>query len=149
MLKDKSENSKGFTLIEIIIAVMILSISLITLLGLQSSATEIALRTRNKQEAMLASRALMSAIEYSSSDIENQKAKGPVSEVAQRFLNKEAIAPLVAQEQKLPLTANLTIEYWPIAGLPENRVQRITLIVAWSDNPADSLTTYYFIPRQN
>ena len=78
---------------------MVLSISLITLLGLQSAATKIALRTRNKQEAMLASRTLMSAIEYAGGEIKNQHTSGPVSQVALRFLSKEAVRPLEAQEK--------------------------------------------------
>ncbi|HMO02766.1 MAG TPA: hypothetical protein PKD37_06845 [Oligoflexia bacterium] len=67
--KEKTTNENlttrqiGFTLIEIVFAVLILSISVVTLLGLQSSATARALRDREGKIAMLAARTLLSAIE--------------------------------------------------------------------------------------
>ena len=143
--RNKPRNSAGFTLIEIIIAVMILAVSLTTLLGLQSSATQTAIQTRNKQEAILTSRAIMSAIEYAGGVIKNQSTKGSASDVALRFLSQEATAPIVAQEKRIPLTAALTIEDWPMEGLPANSLKKVTLTIGWGPKPEDSVTTYYFV----
>jgi prepilin-type N-terminal cleavage/methylation domain-containing protein len=136
---------RGFTLIEIIIAVMILAVSLITLLGMQSAATQTAIKTRNKQEAMLAARSILAGIEYAGNTIKNRSINGSASDIAKLFLNDEAVAPIIAQEKRIPLTANLVIEYWPMADLPSNAVQRITLTVGWGSAPDDNLMTYYFI----
>jgi prepilin-type N-terminal cleavage/methylation domain-containing protein len=135
----------GFTLIEIIIAVMILAVSLTTLLGMQSAATQTAIKTRNKQEAMLAARTILSGIEFAGDTVRNTTAQGTASEIALRFLSKEAVAPIVAKEQKIPLRAKLVIEYWPMQDLRKEALQRVTLTMSWSSQPGDSMTFYYFI----
>ena len=142
---NKNQRQHGFTLIEIIIAVMILAVSLITLLGMQSSATQIAIKTRNKQEAMLAARTILAGIEYAGNSLKNTSAKGPASEIAAKYLSKEATAPIAAQEKRVPLIGNLVIEYWPMKGLTAQSLQRVSLTISWSDRPEDSITTYYFV----
>ena len=124
---------------------MILAVSLTTLLGMQSAATQTAIKTRNKQEAMLAARTILSGIEYAGYTVRNTTAQGTASEIALRFLSKEAVAPIVAKEQKIPLRAKLVIEYWPMQDLRKEALQRVTLTMSWSSQPGDSMTFYYFI----
>lgn len=145
-MKDKSQT--GFTLIEIIIAVMILAISLTTLLGLQSASMNQAVRTRNAQEAMLAARTIMSGIEYAGGSLKNREFKGTVTEVAKNFIIGDVFKPLEAKQQIIPLQAFVKIEYWPVKGLPDDAMQKITLTVSWSSATTDQVTIYYFQPSK-
>lgn len=147
----KLNTQRGFTLIEIIIAVMILAFSLTALLGLQSSATDQAIRTRNKQQAMLMARKIMSAIELQGAIVQNTKIEAPAAQVLQKFLvqdPQETKKEKTAASTELPLTANLTIEYWPVEGLPEKSIQKVSLSLFWSSNPADTIDVVYFIPAE-
>ena len=68
MVRGRANNSKrtlcsGFTLVEVVIAILVLAGSLVVLLGLQSSAVTKALRDRNQLQAMLAARHIFAAVE--------------------------------------------------------------------------------------
>lgn len=136
---------QGFTLIEIIIAVMVLAVSLTTILGLQSSSTDQAIRTRNKQEAMLIAREIMSAIELQGSAIENISLNTSALEVLQKYLPPDKQKKNRA-ETGLPLQADLSIDFWAMKGLPDKSVKKVSLVVYWSDNPQDKISIIYFIP---
>jgi prepilin-type N-terminal cleavage/methylation domain-containing protein len=145
MIFNKKINyQSGFTLIEIIIAVMILAMSLTTLLALQTSAMNQALRTRNAQEAMLASRSIMSGIEFAGDTIVGLNKVGTVVEVARTVLKEEALIPMIAKQQTIPMNASLTVEPWTLPKLPQNSMLKVTLIVSWSNQPQDQIKTYYF-----
>lgn len=136
----------GFTLIEIIIAVMILAISFTTILGLQSSSTDQAIRTRNKQQAMLMAREIMSAIELTGTAIENTSMNAPARVVLEKYLPADSKKPIEKDPTALPLTADLNINYWGVKGLPDKSIKRVTLKLYWSDNPQDKIVIEYFIP---
>ena len=143
----KKRPQLGFTILEIIIAVMILAASLTTLLSLQTSAMSQALRTRNALEAMLASRAIMAGVEFAADELNEQKREGTVVDVARFFLKEEALAPLIAKQSSVPLNAALIIEPWNLPKLEENTLLRLTLEVSWSPAPQDKIVTYYFLNK--
>ena len=127
---------------------MILGISLVTLLGLQTSATNQAIRTRNKQQAMLIARRIMSAIENQGSSVPNINKLAPAEEILKLFV---AVDPVDATNQtknkfQTPLDAEIKIDFISIKGLPDNSVKKVTLRVFWSANPADSIEVVYCIP---
>ncbi len=143
--------NRGFTLIEVIIAVMILAFSLTTLLGLQSSSTDQAIRTRNKQQAMLMARKIMSSVELQGSLIKPMKLSADANQVLERFLMADPSEKKKKSEKTvagLPLNADIAIEFWNMEGLPEKSVLKIALVVSWSPNPADSVEVLYFVPAE-
>lgn len=139
--------SRGFTLLEIVIAVAVLSISLITLLGLQAAATSEAVRTRNKQQAMLMARSIMTNIELDLDVLKDSSIQAPAEELLNQYGTPD---PNDKTEKKpldqVPLFGELEIKTWNIPGVPDDSLRRIKLRVSWSNNPADSIEVLYFVP---
>lgn len=143
-------SQKGFTLIEITIAILILAVSLVTLLGLQSSAVQESLRTRNKQKAMLLARQIMAAIENDEEPPETQNVTGRAYDILKKFAPFEKLGSGKDLEMKSESGADFetqfTVEDWKIPKLPEKALRRVYLKVSWSPSPADSLEVVYFVP---
>lgn len=141
---------RGFTLIEITFAIVILAGSLVVLLGLQSAATQAAIRDARKQEAMLAARTLMSTLEISTEELEVQERTAPMIELLGDFIPGDGLLFEPAQDRRrapfASLTGTLKVEYWPLPGLDPEVVKRIHLRVAWSDSPIDAVEVMYFLP---
>ena len=146
----KLRQSSGFTLIEIVIAIMILAMSLVTLLGLQSASIDQSIRTKNKTRAMLAARQIMSVIETEGQTIDLQEKSGTVNEILSKFLKNPPKDS--KEEQELldteSLQAYLVVEKWDVKGLPKDVARRIRLRISWSDSPVDSIEVVYFIPTE-
>lgn len=147
-------HSYGFTLIEVAFAVLILSGTLVTLLGLQSSSIQRAVRDRNKQQAMLIARQIFSSIETASINASDKNSL----EIGERTESPDKIANEILQNASNPANpldpenrflATLKVEYWDIKGLPENSVKRVSLTVSWSDNPLDKVSVIYFVPSED
>lgn len=140
----------GFTLIEITFAIVILAGSLVVLLGLQSASTQTAIRDARRQEAMLAARTLMSAIENAEMDIEVQERTAPVLDLLREFVPGEGLSFDPPEGQRRApfesLTGTLVVEFWQLPGLDPEVVKRIRLQVGWSDSPVDSVQIVYFLP---
>lgn len=137
-------------MIEITFAIVILAGSLVVLLGLQSAATQAAIRDARKQEAMLAARTLMSALEISTEEIEVQERTAPMIELLSDLIPGEGLSFEPAPGQRRApfesLTGTLKVELWPLPGLDPEVVKRIQLRVAWSDSPVDKVEAIYFLP---
>lgn len=140
----------GFTLIEIIFAILILAGSLVVLLGLQSAATQATIRDGRKLSAMLAARAVMSAIELGDPEIEVQDTTAPMNELMELVIpgatDKEPDPQTDPRGPAPGLTGRLVVEYWPLPGVEPETVKRVSLTVSWSDSPIDAVKALYFIP---
>ncbi len=146
----RRSGSNGFTLIEITFAIVILAGSLVVLLGLQSAATQATIRDARKQEAMLAARALMSALEVSDEELEIQESTAPLTQLLERYVPGDGFTLEPPGGRGRPpfegLTGTLKVEFWPLPGLDPEVVKRINLKVAWSDSPVDAVEVIYFLP---
>lgn len=139
---------RGFTFIEVIIAVMLLAAAMSVLIGLESSAVQRLIYDRNTQQAMLAARRIMSMIEIHEDDLSfANQLQGPVLTV----LNQLG-APISGNEQERialeSLNASVMIEPWTPPGnnIDENSMNRVTLSIAWGPTPDEAFTIMYFIP---
>lgn len=135
----------GFTLIEITIAIVILSFALITLLGLQSSSVERTIRDRNKQKAMLLARNILALIEIRQEPMEIGEINGTVKDV----LAKLEIDVPEGQDKEPDFSsyqAEVKVDNWEIPGLEENPLRRVFVRVFWGPDPRDSLEVVYFVP---
>jgi type II secretory pathway pseudopilin PulG len=145
------QDSAGFTLIEITFAVIILAGSLMVLLGLQSAATRATFQSGKKQEAMLAARALMSALELGETELEPQDTQAPMRELLEDYVPGDGGTDPAggrAQDSFVEgLSGRLRVENWQLPGLDPDVVQRIELHVSWSPSPLDVVKVVYFLPR--
>ena len=139
---------RGFTMIEIMIAVLILAGSLVVILGLESSLTKQALRTKNKQAAMLLARRVLAGIEASETVPEDQDITQPMSKLLDTFAGVSADESKQPQQDPNEYVGHLLVATTQIQGLEENAIKRVTLNVSWSDQPSDSVQVDYFIPNE-
>ncbi len=144
----------GFTLMEVTIAVLILSSALVTLLGLQSSILKRALRDEEKQHAMLIARTILSAIEIKNQDIETQDTTSSVDQLLDKLQlnikddgNEENI-------KKFEFMARLKVENVGIKNIGENLMKSISLTIysqqaqLINEVPEDAFEVVYLIPLE-
>lgn len=144
--------NKAFTLIEVIFAIVILSSSLVVLLGLQSSVISKSLRDRNQTYAMLIGRNILAALEMEK-EIEEQD----TTETAYQLLKDlDGIDKDDPEEQELynGMYVNLKVEEWENPpevtekiDLLKPLLKRIYMRVFWGETPEDQMEIVYF--REN
>lgn len=134
----------GFTLIEVTFAVLILASSLVTLLGLQSSVLQQAVRDKNKERALLIGRRILSVFESSSDMIEPREVQGDISKIVNDFALPDGDE--VTKLQQLNYTGKLSISEWGIPNLDPRAMKRIALTISWGASSLDSLELVYFVP---
>ena len=160
MVRGRANNSKrtlcsGFTLVEVVIAILVLAGSLVVLLGLQSSAVTKALRDRNQLQAMLAARHIFAAVEV----FQQFDDRDDTLPVYQLLRDLEALPDFgdSAEEEQLyaGMEARIQISEWenPEAlaplGADINLLKRIYLQIFWGESPDDQLEIVYFIANEN
>jgi len=134
----------GFTLIEIIIAVLILASSLMVLLGLQSATVRRAIQDRETQQAMLVGREIMSAIETVEDPALIQEASGTAEEVI-KSITSGAPLPEDGVDPDRRFNVELSVEKVALPAIGDDRMRRLTLILTWEGGPPNGLTLDYFI----
>ncbi len=139
---------RGFTFIEVIIAVMLLAAATGILIGLESSAVQRLIYDRNTQQAMLAARRIMSMIEINQDDLSMaNQLQGPVLTVLTQL---GAPTPDNQQERAAleALNASVQVAPWTPPGnnIEENSMNKVTLNIAWGPSPDEAFTLVYFIP---
>ncbi|MBN8550947.1 MAG: hypothetical protein J0M12_16660 [Deltaproteobacteria bacterium] len=140
-------SADGFSLIEVVFAVLILASSLVTLLGLQSSSLQLSAHSKFTQRAMLIAREILAPIETSRDPIEIQDIEGTPEEILEKVL--AARLPAVQNDSKNTMyRVRLQVEYWGIPNLNEQAMKRITLTVRWSASQEDTFQIIYFMPNE-
>lgn len=148
--KRDAKLAAGFALVEILIAILILGTSLVTLLSLQSSAVQRALRDRNQKNAMLVARSVMSAIEIDPDQVETQDTTMPAGEmIAQLIRSQRDRQDQEIQDFLNTFEANLRVEevFIPLPGQEPILMKKVLLILYWGDGPAEQMQTVYFVPE--
>lgn len=138
----------GFTLLEVMIALMILASAASIMIGLQTAAVSRTLRDKQVQHAMLASRSIMSAIELAGEDIPLADQNGtPLLAVLQQL---GLPAPSSEEQQRVleSLRVFLQIQPWdlPFENISENPMRKLLLAIAWGDDPQDRFVVEYLVP---
>ena len=151
-IKILNKNLRGFTLIEVVIAVLILSAALVTLLGLQSSILHRALRDEEKQHAMLLARTILSAIEVKNKDIDIQDNVMSVGELMNKLDISTALGTSSEQSNKFDFMAHLKVENVSVRDLGDNLMKSVSLRIFSKDAqnsgevPLDTFEIVYLIP---
>ncbi|MEZ4754741.1 MAG: hypothetical protein R3A13_10620 [Bdellovibrionota bacterium] len=144
----KRIGSAGFTIMEIIIAILILAASLTTLLGLQSASIRRTFTDKNQQKAMLAARAILSAIEVQSSADDVQSDQGTVIQVLKNLIPLPPVEIPVQDPLNL-FTAELIVTPAKLPGLDGDVMKQAILKVSWGETEAESLSLNYFIANSD
>ena len=140
----------GFTLIEITFAIMILAASLVVLLGLQSASVERTVRDRNRQQAQLIARQILTAIETDREGIEEGEAEGTIEEVLKEFPAFKSL-DLRETDALNRFQARVSVKYWEIPQLEKiapKSIKRIEVNIYWGRSDYDTFSVVYFIPEE-
>lgn len=137
---------RGFTLIEVTIAILILASGLVILLGLQSSSVERAVRDRDKLQAMLLAREILAAVESSKDPIEVQDRTTTAADILEDLLPGSQ-KPAVQDEQN-KFRVRFRVQNWELPNIDQQLIRRLDLVVSWSDSPLDSISIIYFLPEE-
>lgn len=140
----KIKRCSGFTLLEILIAVVILGVSLVTLLSLQSSVLTQEIRERERQQALGVARRILSAIEFKGSGLSpgvtNQDARNLLS-----FLLNNQIPQDDITDTALNVQTELKVTPIGIPKVAETGLQKIELAVIWGESSLDRIDLLYVI----
>ena len=140
-----SELQRGFTLVEVIFALIVLGGSLVVLLGLQSSLISRTLRDETQEHAILLTRQLLAPLEVGLSPTEPVDVTGTFRDVYGKVVKDGATLPtLSAQDDEFTVT--YTIAPWKIAGIDADVMRKVTVTVSWGTQLADKTSTNYFFP---
>ncbi|NMC61975.1 MAG: type II secretion system protein [SAR324 cluster bacterium] len=143
----QAARENGFTLLEIIIAVAILSTSLVTLLGLQSSIMQQAIKDRDRQNALLVGRRVLAALETSENPIAVGVKSGRIREILAGFAASEDDRS-TGNDPALDLQSELQVDYLKLPGVEsEQAIKKVVLRIFWGSSVEDSLEVLYLSPE--
>jgi prepilin-type N-terminal cleavage/methylation domain-containing protein len=161
LVRREKNKEHGFTLIEVIIAVLILGVSLTTIVGLQSSILSQAVRDRNKTYALFAARSVLTELELGAAQLEpatkNDKlteflqASGGYKKTDQLFLDavKDFDATILIDELEVPNPGPATMSQSGTAiPAPALKFIKIILTISWGEASIDSITIPLILPKQ-
>jgi len=152
MKQERSNNSKlhqgGFTLLEIMIALLVLASAATILIGMEVAAIQRTIYDKNVQQSMLAARRIMAALEADQTKLDqgNQE-NAPLIDMA----NKLGLPASTDQDELQALSrlsGTLQIEDWPIPApnMEENPMRKVTLWIAWGNQLDERFQLIHFIP---
>lgn len=142
------EKDSGLTLVEVIIALVILAGALLVFLGLQTASVDRAIYERNQKQAMLKAREILAAIEAREGIDEEELPIGTIEGTVKEVM--ESILPgssSLESEESIPeLTATVTIDFWAIPRVNEKAMKKITVETRWGELPHERTEVVFFIP---
>lgn len=136
---------QAFTLIEVTIAILVLASALAVLLGLQSSLLGLSIGDRQRQDATLLARRILSIIEAAP-----QHSPGEQSGDGLKMLGEYvSLDDIQASEMERLRSFQVQIDTTTmgIPGLAEDALYRIVLSVSWGPAPQDRIEVLYFDPN--
>lgn len=130
--------NKGFTLLEIMIAVLILSVSMIVLLGLQASVLTQEKRDSERQEAISVAKQILAAIELYPERLKSG------SQPAKELL--DFLSPNSPAAKESDLFSDLEVEMISLPDFPDKDLERISLTISWGSSELDKVNFIYVRP---
>jgi prepilin-type N-terminal cleavage/methylation domain-containing protein len=138
----KNISERGFTFIEVIVALALLAASASILIGMEGAAIRRTIRDQNAQQATLAARRILASIE--AIDPKDFNLGSSDNRPVEELLGDLGVEPDQRQRGN-PLTASLLVEDQPIPfpNTAINPMKRITLTISWGQGRDDSITVFY------
>ena len=140
----------GFTLIEVTIAVLILSAALVTLLGLQYSLVQREYRDQQMQRAMLSARRLLARMEIDEIPPELGTKQTSLKDLLELYAPEEInnLNKSAGLEEVPNMDAELISEDITLPGSETlNNIRRNILRIRWGNSELDIFEVVYFAPN--
>ena len=148
------EDDLGFTLIEVMLALLILASSIVVLLGLQSSLMERTYQDNMREQAVLYGRRIFSALEeavQNGEGVEEQTVEGTPEEVLNNFISVDPDSNAEKKGNDNIFSASLLVEPWALPGsinIDNGAFRRATLTISWGDSSRERTVLTFFIPAE-
>jgi prepilin-type N-terminal cleavage/methylation domain-containing protein len=143
----EKQRNGGFTLIEILIAVVILALAVTTVSGLQSAALSGTRQSAHRVQALLIVRQIFALYDSVEPDIAEFSYEGTPSQVMQKLSQLDS-PPGSLSDVDSPYFVNVSLTPWSVENLPPGALWRLLVTVRWSNDPRDSLEVPYFVTQQ-
>lgn len=139
----------AFTLMEVLVAVLILAGSLMTLLGMQTTIIERTIRDRNQRQAMLIARSILAAIEIDPESIETQETTVDADKLL-RTLTMQAERDDEASEILQDFQARLLVDTLEIPIKEDQLIimKQVLLTLFWGEENDEKLDVVFFMPLE-
>jgi prepilin-type N-terminal cleavage/methylation domain-containing protein len=133
-------SERGFTFFEVMVALALLAVAASILIGMEGAAIRRTLRDTNAQQAMLAARRIMAAVETMKEpdfNLSNQNNR-PVLDVLQELGAPNPTDP-TALEALQNISASITVEDWilPIPNAESSPMKRVAVSLSWGPQADD------------
>lgn len=134
---------RGFTLIEVMIALVLLASASALLVGMQSAAVNRTIRDSSAQQALMVARRLLAMIETIPDTEFNLSSQGEQSAIA---LMEQLQIPMedTSTDNGLlnKLSATLQVDDWllPVPGAEETPMKKIVLNLSWGPSQQDNIS---------
>jgi prepilin-type N-terminal cleavage/methylation domain-containing protein len=146
-MKQCAYSQQGLTLIELMIALLLLAGAFTVLLGLQGSVLGRTFEDGRRLQAMLIARQILSAVESSDTALENQSKTGSVRDILEEVgtvdsEDDQRLASLAVFEVTLEVT---DVQLPQIEG---NLMKHLLLTVSWGEKANNAFLVDYFFPAE-
>jgi prepilin-type N-terminal cleavage/methylation domain-containing protein len=143
-----SLSERGFTILEVLVAVVVLAAAILPILGVQSAALERVIRNEQEQKAVLIARQVLSFIEGSEQVLGTSRAEKSALELLQELASgaKGVEYDPVNKVQLRQFNALFVVEPWSIEMLGDTTLLRVVLEISWSEAPRDRIQIAYLVP---
>lgn len=140
----KSANYAGFTLIEVLIALLILATSMIVILSLQGSIMSRTVQDGRAQRALLASRLILSLIEAQEDTLPLVNDQGNASSIIKAVAPEGGNLPTSFNPADYSdIQASISTQPWATEGISVNSLKKFVVTLRWGDGPGEFLETTY------
>jgi prepilin-type N-terminal cleavage/methylation domain-containing protein len=145
----RSRQQRGFTFIEVTVALALLAVASSILIGMQGAAVRRTIRDANAQAAMLVARRIMASIELlkDSEFMLSTQSAGPVRDLLQQ-LNISGIGERPESSAIDQMTSSVTVDELELL-LPQEKqekMKRIVVRLAWGPGADESMQIVYQRP---
>lgn len=140
----KCAGTAGFTLLEVIVAIMILASALVIILGMQSAVIDQSVRAQQEQQAMLLARRILARLETGHTSVPDGTSEFTGNEILEKF-ELESRESEERLERIEGLAVRTVVDYSGVPGVDLKAMRRILLTIAWGPTADDQFEAVFFV----
>lgn len=144
--KNRRVTKRGFTLIEILIAVVILSASMAIFAGIQAASIGATIRNREAFQAVLIARTIMSFVETRDSDLPFQNKSGSATQILHEVSEDETA--VIPKEISDRFQVQFTVENPNIPNIDQYLLRRLILVISWGARADERIELNFYLPSR-
>lgn len=137
---------EAFTLVEVLIAIVLLAAGVTTLYGLQAANTRTTLQIANEHHAVLLARQFFATMDVrpdGAPPVSERTVEGSFQELYGAIGMKP---PPLSEDARVRFRVRMIVDTWALGDLLPKPMRRMQLRVFWGPLDRDGVTLTYFLP---